>query len=100
MEITCFLLFRIHQEDTIHRDLHSGNILYSQVDQRFFISDLGFCGPANKSSNSIYGNLPYIAPEIIAGKNTTTASLIWKILSGQPPFIKYEHDYDLAMNTV
>src|SRR5579859_3859170 len=58
----------IHKENSIHRDLHSGNILYSQFDDGWFISDLGFCGPANMSSKSIYGNLPYIAPEVLNGK--------------------------------
>ena len=38
----------IHDENAIHRDLHSGNILHSQLNQRFYISDLGFCGPADK----------------------------------------------------
>ncbi|RIA96675.1 kinase-like domain-containing protein [Glomus cerebriforme] len=97
----------IHIENAIHRDLHSGNILFSQLNARFGISDLGFCGPADKTSNSIYGNLPYIAPEVIAGKQTTFASdiysiamLMWEISSGQPPFINYEHDYDLAMNII
>src|SRR2546430_11270610 len=61
-------LGRIHDDNTIHRDLHSGNILFSQVNQKFYISDLGFCGPADKPLNSIYGNLPYIAPEVISGK--------------------------------
>ncbi|RIA85248.1 kinase-like domain-containing protein [Glomus cerebriforme] len=95
-------LFRIHTENVIHRDLHSGNILYSQLSQKFLISDLGFCGPVNKPSNSVYGNLPYIAPEVIAGSQTTFASdiysiamLMWEILSGQPPFMNYKHDYYL-----
>ncbi|RGB28060.1 hypothetical protein C1646_768308, partial [Rhizophagus diaphanus] len=52
-------------EKAIHRDLHSGNILYSQFNNSWCVSDLGFCGPADKSSTSIYGNLPYIAPEVI-----------------------------------
>ncbi|UZO10878.1 uncharacterized protein OCT59_002456 [Rhizophagus irregularis] len=26
--------------------------------------------------------------------------LMWEVSSGQPPFIDYEHDYDLAMNIV
>src|SRR6185312_4945740 len=67
-----FALFSIHRENAIHRDLHSGNILFSLINQRFQISDLGFCGPANKPLNSIYGNLPYIAPEVISGKETTS----------------------------
>ncbi|RIA84523.1 kinase-like domain-containing protein, partial [Glomus cerebriforme] len=69
--------------------------------------DLGFCGPADKPLGSIYGNLPYIAPEVIAGKETTFSSdiysvamLMWEISSGQPPFANYGHDYYLAMNIV
>ncbi|PKY52889.1 kinase-like protein, partial [Rhizophagus irregularis] len=58
-------LYFIHFGKAIHRDLHSGNILYSQFDNYWLIGDLGFCGPADKSSISIYGNLPYIAPEVI-----------------------------------
>src|SRR5581483_6179538 len=97
----------IHLEKVIHRDLHSGNILYSQYYNTWCISDLGFCGPADKSSNSIYGNLPYIAPEVIAGKGYTFASdiysvgmLMWEISSGQPPFSNYVHNTDFAMNII
>ena len=97
----------IHFENAIHRDLHSGNILYSQYNNYCRISDLGFCGPADKPSNSIYGNLPYVAPEVINGKNYTFASdiysiamLMWEISSGQPPFINYEHDFDLALSII
>src|SRR5256885_6445684 len=46
-------LYYIHQSDAIHRDLHSGNILFSQLKQCFEVSDLGFCGPADKPLNSI-----------------------------------------------
>ena len=97
-------LDRIHKDNVIHRDLHSGNVLFGN-DWR--ISDFGFCGPADKSLNNIYGNLPYIAPEVITEKKTTFASdiysigmIMWEISSGQPPFINYEHNYDLAMYIV
>ncbi|GBC04175.1 hypothetical protein RclHR1_05550012 [Rhizophagus clarus] len=100
-------LSRIHNEKAIHRDLHSGNILYNQYKDKWFISDLGFCGPADKPLKSIYGNLPYIAPEVIVGKEYTFASdiysiamLMWEISSGQRPFINYEDKYDLAMDIV
>ena len=63
-------LERIHNEKAIHRDLHSGNILF-RIGEKFYISDLGFCGPADKPLKSIYGNLPYIAPEVIIGKEHT-----------------------------
>ncbi|EXX62337.1 Sps1p [Rhizophagus irregularis DAOM 197198w] len=100
-------LYYIHEEKAVHRDLHSGNILYSQFNDHWYISDLGFCGPADKSSTSIYGNLPYIAPEVIVGREYTFASdiysiaiLMWEISSGQPPFINYEHENDIVMNVI
>jgi serine/threonine protein kinase len=72
----------------------------------FEISDLGFCGPADKPLNSIYGNLPYIAPEVIVKKEYTFASdiysigmLMWEISSGQPPFLN-KHNYDLAIKII
>src|SRR4051794_10438529 len=98
-------LYSIHEENAIHRDLHSGNLLY--LGQRFDISDLGFCGPADKSPTSIYGNLPYMAPETISRKEYTfksdiysVAMLMWEISSGQPPFSNYEHDVDFAMSII
>jgi serine/threonine protein kinase len=97
----------IHIENAIHRDLHSGNLLYLRSSQQFDISDLGFCGPADKSPNSIYGNLPYIAPEVISRKEYTFKSdiysfamLMWEISSGQPPFSNHEHNVDFAMSII
>ncbi|RGB25685.1 kinase-like domain-containing protein [Rhizophagus diaphanus] len=100
-------LYWIHEEKAVHRDLHSGNILYLQLIDSWYISDLGFCGPADKSSTSIYGNLSYIAPEVIVGREYTFASdiysiaiLMWEISSGQTPFINYEHENDIVMNII
>ncbi|CAI2174271.1 13412_t:CDS:2 [Funneliformis geosporum] len=70
---------RLLQERSIHRDLHSGNILYSEYSGEWYVSDFGFCGPADKPLGSIYGNLPYIAPEVINGKGYTFASDIYSI---------------------
>ncbi|GET64490.1 kinase-like domain-containing protein [Rhizophagus irregularis DAOM 181602=DAOM 197198] len=105
--LTINALYNIHEENSIHRDLHSGNILYSQFNDNWYISDFGFCGPANKSSTCIYGNLPYIAPEVFNGKECTfksdiysIAMLMWEISSGQPPFMNYEHDCNLAINII
>ena len=98
-------LEQVHRENEIHRDLHSGNLLYSEL--RFDISDLGFCGPVDKPLKSIYGNLPYIAPEVIVEKEYTfksdiysVAMLMWEISSGQPPFSNYENDYNLALKII
>ncbi|RGB30206.1 kinase-like domain-containing protein [Rhizophagus diaphanus] len=98
-------LSKIHKENIIHRDLHSGNILYTT---RFSICDLGFSGPADKPLGSVYGYLPYIAPEVICGKQTTKASdiysvamLMWEISSGRPPFTDCcEHDNELVMKII
>jgi serine/threonine protein kinase len=100
-------LLTIHLENAIHRDLHPGNILYIKSDQKWNISDLGFCGPVNKLPGSIYGILPYIAPEVIT-KNITTKEtdiysigiLMWVVSSGEPPFSNCKYDYSLVMNII
>ncbi|CAB4430728.1 unnamed protein product [Rhizophagus irregularis] len=104
IEQIVFGVSRIHEEKAIHRDLHSGNILFDRANIR--ISDLGFCGPADKPLNSIYGNLHYIAPEVIVKRKYSFASdiysigmLMWEISSGQPPFV-YKHNYDLALKII
>ncbi|CAI2196004.1 11095_t:CDS:2, partial [Funneliformis geosporum] len=76
-------LITIHSKDAIHRDLHSGNILYAQCCDEWYISDLRFSVPADKPLKCIYGNLPYIALEVIAGKEYTKASDIYNDGDGQ-----------------
>uniref|UniRef100_U9SWX2 Protein kinase domain-containing protein n=1 Tax=Rhizophagus irregularis (strain DAOM 181602 / DAOM 197198 / MUCL 43194) TaxID=747089 RepID=U9SWX2_RHIID len=102
-----FALSKIHKNGVIHKNLHSGNVLFNQRNKQFYITDLGFRGPADRPSNSIYGNLPYIAPEIISGKEITFASdiysigiLMWEISFGKPPFIYQEDELFLAMNII
>src|SRR5687768_11999368 len=70
---------KVHIENAVHRELHSGNILYYEGNNYWNIGDLGFCGPVNKPLRSIYGNLPYIAPEVISEKEYTFASDIYSI---------------------
>ncbi|RHZ48666.1 hypothetical protein Glove_543g32 [Diversispora epigaea] len=100
-------LYRIHERDTMHRDLHSGNILYLAPVFSWYISDLGLSGPIEKPSNSIYGNLPYIAPEVLCGEIYTTKSdiysmgiLMWEVITGETPFDDYEHDLELTLDIV
>jgi len=107
IEITFNIIYalrRIHEENVIHRDLHSGNILYLECNDEWYISDLGFSGPAEKPLKSVYGIPPYIAPEVLAGKECTFASdvysigmLMWEISSGQPPFAGSDDVVDLAL---
>ncbi|PKK69893.1 kinase-like protein [Rhizophagus irregularis] len=46
-------------------------------------------------------------PEVLSGKETTFKSdiysigmLMWEISSGQPPFINFDHDFDLALKII
>ncbi|RHZ79125.1 hypothetical protein Glove_151g87 [Diversispora epigaea] len=83
----------MHVESIMHGDLHSGNILYNASNLRWYISDLGLSGPVNKPSNSIYGNLPYVAPEVYCGQSYTVKSdiysigiLMWEVITGKIPY--------------
>ena len=61
----------IHNAGKVHKDFHSGNILFGK-DGLPRISDLGMCQPASNKDQSvkkggIYGVLPYMAPEALRG---------------------------------
>src|SRR4051812_5619474 len=64
----------IHSQGLIHHDFHCGNILKNNNYIR--ITDLGLCQPANitlyqNEHKEIYGVLPYVAPEVLRGKEYT-----------------------------
>lgn len=94
----------IHQRKIIHRDLHSGNILISQNNEPA-IADLGISKPVNELSDSIYGIIPYIAPEVFKERKFTEYSdiysfgmIIWEVISGRRPFSDRKHDEYLILN--
>ncbi|RIB13729.1 kinase-like domain-containing protein, partial [Gigaspora rosea] len=98
-------LILIHKEGNVHRDFHHGNILIHD-DNYPCISDLGLAGPANAApeGNEIYGVLPYVAPEVLYGKQYTAAADIYsfgvimtEISSGKPPHGGVPHDASLAI---
>src|SRR2546430_10746983 len=97
----CVSLYRIHEKDLIHCDLHSGNMLIQGGG--CFITDLGLCGPVDdESSGKIYGIIPYISPEVLQGEKSTKESdvysigmLMWEIFAGHPPFDDKAHDCHL-----
>src|ERR1051325_6003275 len=75
----------IHGRGLIHHDFHCGNILHNKYDDGNFcslITDLGLCRPADETPSQsrdkkIYGVLPYVAPEVLRGKEYTQASDIY-----------------------
>jgi serine/threonine protein kinase len=101
-------LKKIHQKGLIHRDFHCGNIL-SDFNDMSFITDLGLCRPANtellqSNDNKVYGVLPYVAPEVLRGKEYTQASdiygfgiIAYEICTGLPPYHNVAHDEFLTI---
>src|SRR4051812_10585973 len=101
---TAFGLASIHENELVHRDLHTGNVLKNNVQTS--ITDVGLCKPVdyNTSEKTIYGVLPYIAPEILRGQNYTKAAdvysfgiIMYEIISGLPPYYDLSHDENLAI---
>ena len=70
-------ILNLHKDNIVHKDLHSGNVLFDK--SIFDITDFGLCGPADKPQTKIYGNMPYMAPEVIRGGVYTTAADIYSI---------------------
>ncbi|CAB4414698.1 unnamed protein product [Rhizophagus irregularis] len=97
-------LLDIHFAEKVHKDFHSGNILFSFWP---YISDLGMCQPANKQTvkeEGIYGVLPYMAPEVLRGHQYTKAADIYsfgiimnEFLSEEIPYGDISHDEFLAV---
>src|SRR3954468_19806097 len=69
----------IHQQNLVHRDFHSGNILNNSIIEGSFITDLGLSKSVNyqKQEEQIFGVLPYVAPEVLWDKTYTQASDVY-----------------------
>ena len=100
-------LLDIHNAGKIHKDLHSGNVLFTVINDIFpFISDLGMCQPANneEKSEGIYGVLPYVAPEVLRGSQYTKEADIYsfgiimnEFMSEEMPYNNIPHDQILTI---
>ncbi|UZO03586.1 uncharacterized protein OCT59_023990 [Rhizophagus irregularis] len=98
----------IHSQGLIHHDIHCGNIL--NHDDYIRITDLGLCRPANVKSSQdeykkVYGVLPYVAPEVLRGKEYTQESdiygfgiIAYEVCTGLPPYHDIAHDKILAIS--
>ncbi|EXX57008.1 Cdc15p [Rhizophagus irregularis DAOM 197198w] len=101
-------LYSIHKNGLVHRDFHCGNML---KDSKYtYITDLGLCRPANVKSSQdeckkVYGVLPYVAPEVLRGKEYTQESdiyalgiIAYEVCTGLPPYHDIAHDKILAIS--
>ncbi|GES83269.1 kinase-like domain-containing protein [Rhizophagus clarus] len=105
-------LKEIHQKQKqmVHRDFHTGNILFlSSIDDFsncISISDMGLYGEVdNVDEEKIYGVMPYVAPEVLRGKHYTQAADIYSfgiimyfVATGKQPFYNRAHDGLLALD--
>ncbi|GBC11222.2 kinase-like domain-containing protein [Rhizophagus irregularis DAOM 181602=DAOM 197198] len=107
---------KIHGNNKVHRDFHTGNILVSVRDSIYgstgnsssdiCISDMGLCGEvSNMDKTKIYGVMPFVAPEVLKGKPYTRAAdvysfamIMYYIATGRQPFANCAHDSVLALN--
>jgi serine/threonine protein kinase len=95
-------LSHIHNQNLIHRDFHSGNILNNKYSS--YITDLGLSRPVNhQRKDQIFGVLPYVAPEVLQGQTYTPASdiysfgiIAYELLANIYPYPKMD-DMDLAL---
>ncbi|POG67211.1 kinase-like domain-containing protein, partial [Rhizophagus irregularis DAOM 181602=DAOM 197198] len=73
-------LKEIHQKKMVHRDFHTGNILFKtgkNIGLDIRISDMGLSGKVGNIDNEICGVMPYIAPEVLRGNPYTQAADIY-----------------------
>ncbi|GBC05106.1 hypothetical protein RclHR1_06030006 [Rhizophagus clarus] len=103
-------LKEIHQREVVHRDFHTGNILFlSDIDNFgncISISDMGLCKEiGDVDETNIYGVMPYMAPEVLRGKPYTQAADIYSfgmimyfVATGRQPFVDRAHDHNLALD--
>jgi serine/threonine protein kinase len=101
-------LYSIHKNGLVHRDFHCGNMLKDS--EYTYITDLGLCRPANVKSfqdecKQVYGVLPYVAPEVLRGKEYTQESdiyafgiIAYEVCTGLPPYHDIAHDKILAIS--
>ncbi|RIB04082.1 kinase-like domain-containing protein, partial [Gigaspora rosea] len=102
-------LIKVHKAKYFHGDFHSGNILQDQYGNGDLISYIGDLGLSRKNDeseleDSVYGVLPYVAPEVFNYRPYTIASDIYsfgiimtEISTGKPPYYDVEYDEALAI---
>ena len=90
--------------------MHSGNVVIDyDIHNKFHschITDLGLSRPVNaeESKNTIYGIMPYIAPEVLRGQPYTQKAdvyslgmIMYELFTGWSPFYNENHNVKLAL---
>ncbi|RGB40784.1 kinase-like domain-containing protein, partial [Rhizophagus diaphanus] len=96
----------INQHNLVHGHLHGGNVLVENemdsIDTK--ITDTGLHGPFDKqrSSQHVYGVIPFVAPEVFNGNTPTKESdiyslgmIMWMLSAGVRPYHDKPHDSQL-----
>ncbi|RHZ80045.1 hypothetical protein Glove_139g189 [Diversispora epigaea] len=100
----------IHDLNIVHQDFHPGNVLsYNFNYEYLYVTDFGLSkliekNVENPQKGNVFGVLPYIAPEVLGGKEYTKAAdvysfaiIAYEMITGFRPYPDVPHDEELAL---